>query len=107
MSIENLALSYLWWYGQENMKCDNEVPVKTDIERSPEVHKEKVNEVVMKSSVIQSDTQSLWRLNSNHHSSWKRLLFITNAKRSVDRKIVDELLPSEIKETEDWFIKST
>ena len=69
MSVEDLALSDLWWYRPENLKYDNEVPLKIDFQRSPEVHKEKVNQVVMMSSVIQSDTQALWRLNPKCHSS--------------------------------------
>ena len=32
--------------------------------------------------------------------------FITNLRRSVDGKTVGELLPSEVKDTEDWFIRS-
>ena len=51
---------------------------------------------------------------SKVHSSWKRLIriccwviwFIANVRRSVDGKIVAELLPSEIKDAEDWFIRS-
>ena len=34
------------------------------------------------------------------------ILFITNVRRSVDGKIVAELLPSEIKKAEDCFIRS-
>ena len=41
MSVEDLALSDLWWYGPENVKNGNEVSVKTDIERSSEVQEEK------------------------------------------------------------------
>ena len=65
-------------------------------------------------NVIQSDTPSLWRLNPKSHSTWKRLIricgwvirFITNVRRSVDGKFVGELLPSEVKDAEDWFIRS-
>ena len=53
MSIEDLALSNLWWYGPENLKNGNEVAVKTDIERSSEVQEEKFIQVVMMSNVIQ------------------------------------------------------
>ena len=42
MSIEDLALSGLWWYGPENLKNGNEVLVKADIERSSEFYQEKV-----------------------------------------------------------------
>ena len=46
--------------------------------------------------------------------SWKRLIricgwviwFKTNIRRSVDGKVVDELLSSEVKDTDDWFIRS-
>ena len=66
------------------------------------------------SNVIVSNTLLLWRLNPKRHSSWKRQIricdqviwFITNLRRSVDGKIVGELLPSEVKDTEDWFIRS-
>ena len=113
MSIEDLALSDLWWYGPENLKNGNEVLVKTDNERYSEVQEEKVSQVVMMSNVIQSDTASLWRLSPKHHLSWKRLIriygwviwFLTNVRRSVDGKIVVELLPSEAKDAGDWFIK--
>ena len=63
MLIEDLTLSDLWWYGAENLKNCNKVSAKNDIERSSEVQEEKVIQVVMMSNVIQSDTQSLWRLN--------------------------------------------
>ena len=114
MSIEDLAQSELWWYGPEKLQDVNEVPVKIEIEKSTEVHEEKVSQIVMMSNIIQSDTQALWRLNPKRHSSWKRLIricgwvirFITNARRSADRKITGELLPSEVKDAEDWFIKS-
>ena len=74
----------------------------------------KVNQVVMMSNVIQSDTPSLWRLNPKNYSSWKRLIrisgwvfgFITNVRRSFYGKIHGELLPSEVKDAEDWFIRS-
>ena len=64
--------------------------------------------------VIQSDTPSLWRQDPKYHSSRKRLIrisdwliwFIFNLKRSIDRKIVGEILPSEVRDTEDWFIRS-
>ena len=64
--------------------------------------------------VIQSDTPSLWRQDPKCHSSRKRLIwisgwliwFIFNLKRSIDRKIVGEILPSEVKDTGDWFIRS-
>ena len=54
------------------------------------------------------------RLNPKRHSSWKKLIriwgwlirFITNVGRSVDEKIVGELFPSEVKDAEDWFIRS-
>ena len=109
-----IALSDLWWYGPENVRNGNEVLVKTDIERSSEVQEEKVIQVVMMSNVIQSDTPSLWRLNPKRHSSWKRVIricgwvirFITSVRRSVDGKIVGKLLPSEVKDAEDWFIRS-
>ena len=114
MSIGDLALSDLWWYGPENLKNVNEVPVRTDIERSSEVQEEKVSHVFMMSNVIQSDEASLWRLNLKCHSSWKRLIricgwvirFITTVRRSVDGKIVGELFPAEVKDAEDWFIRS-
>ena len=32
--------------------------------------------------------------------------FITNVGRSVDGKIVGELLPSELKDAENWFVRS-
>ena len=32
--------------------------------------------------------------------------FITNVGRSVDGKIVGELLPLEVKDAEDWFIRN-
>ena len=75
---------------------------------------EKVIQVVMMSNVIQSDTPSLWRLNPKNYSSWKRLIrisgwvfgFITNVRRSFYGKIHGELLPSEVKDAEDWFIRS-
>ena len=46
--------------------------------------------------------------------SWKKLIricgwvirFITNVRRSVDEKIVGEFLPSEVKDAENWFIRS-
>ena len=96
------------------MRNGNEALVKTDIERSPEVQEEKVIQVVMMANAMQSDTPSLWRLNPKRHSSWKKLIricgwvirFITNVRRSVDEKIVGELLPSEVKDAEDWFIRS-
>ena len=96
------------------MRNGNEALIKTDIERYPEVHEEKVIQVVMMANAIQSDTPSLWRLNPKRHSSWKKLIricgwviwFITNVRRSVDAKIVGELLSSEVKDAEDWFIRS-
>ena len=114
MLIEDLAMSDLWWYGPENLRNGNEALIKTDIERSPEVQEEKVIQVVMMANATQSETPSLWRLNPKHHSSWKKLIricgwvirFITNVRRSVDEKIVGELLPSEVKDAEDWFIRS-
>ena len=86
MSIEDLALSNLWWYGPENLRNGNEALIKTDIERSPEVQEEKVIQVVIIANAMQSDTQSLWRLNQKRHSSCKKLIricgwviwFITN-----------------------------
>ena len=68
----------------------------------------------MMSNVIQSDIPSLQRLNPKHHSSWKRLIricvwvirFITNVRRLVDGKILGELLPSQVKDAEDSFIRS-
>ena len=53
----------------------NEVLIKTEIERSSEVHEEKGNQMVMM-AIMQSDTESLWRLNPKCHSSWKRLIRI-------------------------------
>ena len=66
-------------------------------------------------AIMQSDTESLWRLNPKCHSSWKRLIricawvirFITNARRLVNSKMNGELLPSEVKDAEDWLIRST
>ena len=58
MSVEDLALSYLWWYGPENLRTGNDVLVKTDIERPSEVQEEKVIQVAMMSKVIQLDTPS-------------------------------------------------
>ena len=103
------AFSDLWWYGLENLRNGNEALVKTDIERSSEVQEEKFIQVVMMANAMQSDTPSLRRLNPKRHSSWKKLIricgwvirFITNVKRSIDEKIVCELLPSEIKDAED------
>ena len=43
MSIEDLAQSELWWYGPEKLQDVNEVPVKIEIEKSTEVHEEKVS----------------------------------------------------------------
>ena len=114
MLIEDLALSDLWWYDPENLRNGNEALVKTDIERFPEVHEEKVIQVVMMENAIQSDTPSLWRLNPKRHSPWKKLIricgwvirFITNVRRSFGEKIVGELLQSEVKDAEDWFIRS-
>ena len=114
IAVEDLALSDLWWYGWENLRNGNEVLVKTYIERSSEVQEEKFIQVVMMSDVIQLDTLSLWKLNPKHHLSWKRLIricgwvirFITKVRRSVYGKIVGELLPSEKKGAEDWFIRS-
>ena len=102
MSVKDLAQSDLWWYGPKTLKDKNEV------ERSFEVHEEKGNQMVMM-AIMQSDTESLWRLNPKRRSSWKRLIricawviqFITNAK------INGELLPSEVKDAEDWLIRST
>ena len=96
------------------MRNGNEALVKTDIERSPEVQEERFIQVIMIPNATQSETQSLWRLNPKCHSSWKKLIricgwvirFITNVRRSVDEKIVGELLPSEVKDAEDWFIRS-
>ena len=96
------------------MRNGNEVLVKTDIERSSEVQEEKVIQVVMMSDVIQLDTLFLWKLNPKHHLSRKRLIricgwvirFIAKVRRSVYGKIVGELLPSEKKGAEDWFIRS-
>ena len=65
MSIEDLALSDLWWNSPENLK----VLVKTSIERSSEVQEEKVIQVVMMLDVMQSGTPSLMRLNLKRHSS--------------------------------------
>ena len=56
MLIEDLALSDSWWYGPENLRNGNEALVKTDIERSPEVHEEKVIQVVMMANAMQSGT---------------------------------------------------
>ena len=42
MSVEDLALSVLWWYGSENLKNSNEVLVKADIERSSGFYQGKV-----------------------------------------------------------------
>ena len=114
MLIKHLALSDLWWYGPENLRNGNEALTKTDIQRSPEVQEEKFIQVVMMENAMQSDTPSLWRLNPKRNSSWKRLIricgwviwFKTNLRRSVDEKIVGELLPSEVKDAEDWFIRS-
>ena len=75
MSVKDLAQSNLWWYGPETLKDKNEVLIKTEIERSSEVHEEKGNQMVMM-AIMQSDTESLWRLNPKHHSSWKRLIRI-------------------------------
>ena len=96
------------------MSIGNEVLVNIDTERSSGVQEEKFIQNVMMSNTIQSDTLLLWRLNPKRYSSWKRLIiicgwviwFIANVRRSVDGKIVGELLPSEIKYTEDWFIRS-
>ena len=66
MSVKDLAQSNLWWYGPEILKDKNEVLIKTEIERSSEVHEEKGNQMVMM-SVMQSDTESLWRLNPKCH----------------------------------------
>ena len=68
----------------------------------------------MMSDVIQLDTLFLWKLNPKHHLSRKRLIricgwvirFIAKVRRSVYGKIVGELLPSEKKGAEDWFIRS-
>ena len=114
MLIEDLALSDLRWCGPENLRNGNEALVKTVIERSPEVQEEKVIQVVVMANAMQSDTQSLWRLNPKRHSSWKKLIricgwvirFKTNVRRSVDEKIVGELLPSKVKDAEDWLIRS-
>ena len=75
MSVKDLAQSNLWWYGPETLKDKNEVLIKTEIERSSEVHEEKANQMVMM-AIMQSDTESLWRLNPKRHSSWKRLVRI-------------------------------
>ena len=96
------------------MRNGNEALVKTDIERSPEVQKEKVIHVLMMANAMQSETPSLWRLNPKRHSSWKKLIricgwvirFITNVRRSIDEKIVGVLLQSEVKDAEVWFIRS-
>ena len=58
MSIEDLALSDLWWCGPENLRIDNEVLVKTDIERPSEIQEEKVIQVAMMSKFIQLNTPS-------------------------------------------------
>ena len=42
MSVEDVALSVLWWYGPENLKNSNEVLVKADIERFSGFYQEKV-----------------------------------------------------------------
>ena len=68
----------------------------------------------MIANAVQSETPSLRRQNPKRHSSWKKLIricgwvirFITNARRSVDEKIVGEFLPSEVKDAENWFIRS-
>ena len=68
----------------------------------------------MVANAMQLDTPSLCRLNPKSHSSWKKLIiicgcvirFITNVRRSVDENIVGELLPSEVRDAEDWFIRS-
>ena len=114
MSVKDLARSNLWWYGPETLKDKNEVLIKTEIERSSEVHEEKGNQMVMM-AIMQSDTESLWRLNPKRHSSWKILIricawvirFITNARRLVNAKINGELLPPEVKGAEDWLIRTT
>ena len=46
-SIEDLALSNLWWYGPEKLRNGNEVLVITDTERSSKVQEEKAIQVVM------------------------------------------------------------
>ena len=74
MSVEDLALSGLWWYGPENLKNGNEVLVKADIERSSGFYQEKVIYLFVMSNVIVSDILPLWRLNPKRHSSWKRLI---------------------------------
>ena len=114
MSAKDLAKINLWWYGPETLKDKNEVLIKTEIERSSEVHEEKGNQMVMM-AIMQSDTESLWRLSPKCHSSLKRLIricawvirFITNVRRLVNAKINGELLPSEVKDAEDWLIRST
>ena len=61
MSIEDIVLSDLLWFGPKKLKNANEVLVKTDIERSSKEQEEKVLQVVMISHVIQSDTS--WTCN--------------------------------------------
>ena len=47
MSVKDLAQSNLWWYGPETLKDENEVLIKTEIERSSEVHGEKGNQMII------------------------------------------------------------
>ena len=69
----------------------------------------------MKSNIIDTQTESLWRLNPKFYSSWKRLTricawvmrFITNARRTIDGKIIGELLPAEVKDAEEWLIRGS
>ena len=75
MSVKGLTQSNLWWYGPETLKDKNEVLIKTEIERSSEVHEEKSSQMVMM-TIMQSDTESSWRLNPKCHSSCKKLEFV-------------------------------
>ena len=104
MSIEDLALSDLWWYGPEILKNGNGFLVKADRESQSSFHDARCFTIRCTIMATKSKASSIMEKVSKN-LLWL-IRFITNVGRSVDGKIVGELLPSELKDAENWFIRS-
>ena len=117
MSIKDSELSDLWWNDSDNLKMGSEVLEKTGIKRSSlritgrecrsSCHDVRCHTVrytiIMRTKykvplIMEKSNQNLWLGNLVH----KKCI-----RRSVDGKIVGKLLPSEVKDAEDWFIRRT
>ena len=103
MSIENLALSDLRWYGPEILKNGNGFLVKA---RESQSSFHDVKCFTIRCTIMEAKSKASSIMEKVNKNLLWLIRFITNVGRSVDGKIVGELLPSEVKDAENWFKRS-